>query len=345
MKTNLLAMTKSELENFFISKKLPKFRSQQLMDWIYKKFKTNFNDMQNIPLSLRQELANDAQICSVETDSSCQSKDGTTKLLLKLADSETIEMVIIPSETRTTFCLSTQVGCPVGCKFCASGELGLTRNLTAEEIVAEFIIGCQMIERLPDNVVFMGIGEGLLNFDNLAKAIDFLTDSNYFGLGTRRITVSTSGFIPGIIKLADLGKELTLAISLHAPNDEVRSKIIPDKLRANIADIMEASDYYLDKCNRMVTLEYTMLANINDQKAHAEELAKIAKKHHNKVNLIPYNETNSIYKRPSRETIRDFAQILENHNVTVTIRQSRGNDKISACGQLRIKKLENTGNM
>lgn len=338
-KTAINGLTLDELKEFVQTQKLPAFRAKQIYDWIYRKFVLSFEDMLNLAKENRAGLSQTADVTSIEVIERVSDSEGTEKLLLKLADAETIEMVIIPSEDRITFCLSTQVGCPVGCRFCASGRHGLTRNLTCEEILSEFLIGCNAIGRLPDNVVFMGIGEGLLNFDNLVKAINFMTSPDYFGLGTRRITVSTSGFIPGIKKLADLGKELTLAISLHAPNDEVRSLIIPDKLRAKVADIMEASDYYLAKCNRMVTLEYTLIDGINDSRENARELAFLAKKHHNKVNLIPYNDTESEFKRPPQKRINEFAEILQQQGVTVTIRRSKGNEKVSACGQLRSRNL------
>ncbi|MBQ9789029.1 MAG: 23S rRNA (adenine(2503)-C(2))-methyltransferase RlmN [Lentisphaeria bacterium] len=336
----LNALTLEELKKLVRSENLPDFRAKQIQEWIYRKYTVNLSEMTNLSKDIREKLSQTAAVTSLQLAEKVADSEGTTKLLLALADGETIEMVLIPSESRMTFCLSTQVGCPVGCKFCASGRYGLTRNLSAEEILSEFLIGCSEIGRLPDNVVFMGIGEGLLNFENLRKAIEFMSSSDYYGLGIRRITVSTSGYIPGIRKLADWGRELTLAISLHAPNDEVRSRIIPDKLRAGVAEIMEASDYYLSKCNRMVTLEYTLLDGINDHREHAEELAILAKKHHNKVNLIPYNDTESEYKRPSQKKINEFAEVLHRKGVTVTIRQSKGNDKISACGQLRSRRME-----
>ena len=319
---------------------LPTFRAKQIHDWIYQKYTIDLEDMSNLPKNVRIALAQDFAITSLQVIERAEDSEGTCKLLLELQDQETIEMVVIPSENRITFCLSSQVGCPVGCKFCASGRHGLSRNLSCEEILSEFLIGCNEIGRLPDNVVFMGIGEGLLNFNNLVQAIEFMTSPEYYGLGSRRITISTSGYIPGIKKLADLRKEFTLAISLHAPNDEVRSLIIPDKLRAKVSEIMEASDYYLDKCNRMVTLEYTLLAGINDKIEHAKELAFLAKKHHCKVNLIPYNDTGNEFKRPSQKRINDFADVLRRGGVTATIRNSKGSEKTGACGQLRSRHIE-----
>lgn len=315
----------------------PSFRARQIAEWIYRKNARSWDDMTNLSKDLRQKCADKWLFKSVRETDSVKSADGTEKLLLELHDGECVEMVIIPAAERITFCLSTQVGCPVGCLFCASGKNGLVRNLADHEIIGEFQSGCEKIGKLPDNIVFMGIGEGLLNFENLMAAIEKMTDEKYFGMGVRRLTVSSSGFVPGMYKLAELGKELNLAISLHAPNDEIRSRIIPDKLRYPIAEIMEAADVYREKCNRMPTIEYTLLKDINDSPACAKALCKIAREHHTKVNLIPYNDTNSEFKRPAKNTIDSFEKILRNADVAVTVRQERGSDKAGACGQLRAE--------
>lgn len=313
----------------------PSFRAKQIHEWIYRKNAASWDAMSNISKDLRQKCAEKWKFTSVEECESVKSSDGTEKLLLKLHDGELIEMVIIPAEKRITFCLSTQVGCPVGCLFCASGRNGLTRNLAMHEIIGEFQTGCAKTGRLPDNIVFMGIGEGLLNYENLLSAIERLTENEYFGMGVRRITVSTSGFVPGMLKLAERQQELNLAISLHAPNDEIRSKIIPGKIRYPISEIMEAADVYREKCNRMVTLEYTLLDGINDSPDAASALAEIARKHHAKVNLIPYNDTGSDFKRPSDKKINKFEQILDRAGIAVSVRRERGSDQSGACGQLR----------
>lgn len=317
----------------------PAFRAKQIAEWIYKKNVRSWDEMSNLSKDLRQKCAEKWIFCSTEETDSVKSADGTEKLLLKLHDGECIEMVIIPAGGRVTFCLSTQVGCPVGCLFCASGKNGLVRNLANHEIIGEFQLGCAKIGRLPDNIVFMGIGEGLLNFANLMSAVEKLTDEKFFGMGVRRLTISTSGFVPGMYKLAELGKELNLAISLHAPDDEIRSRIIPDKLRYPIAEIMEAADVYREKCNRMPTLEYTLLKDINDSPACAKSLSRIAREHHTKVNLIPYNDTDSEFKRPAKNAIDTFEKILRNADVAVTVRQERGSDKAGACGQLRAEHM------
>lgn len=315
------------------------FRAKQIIEWIYKKNASSWDDMTNLSKDLRQKCASNWLFNAAEVAESVKSDDGTEKLLLKLHDGEFIEMVIIPTDKRITFCLSTQVGCPVGCLFCASGRNGLTRNLTMPEIIGEFQAGCSVIGTLPDNIVFMGIGEGLLNFENLIAAIERLTSQEYFGMGVRRITVSTSGFVPGMLKLAELGKELNLAISLHAPDDDIRSRIIPGKLRYPIAEIMAAADVFREKCNRMPTIEYTLLKDINDSASCAKALAEIAAAHHTKVNLIPYNNTDCGFSRPADKTIRTFEQILDRAGIAVSVRRERGSDRAGACGQLRAEHL------
>lgn len=313
------------------------FRSKQIREWLYKRFAIHFGEMQNLPLSCRQELTRHYQLEAVKLVTTESASDGTEKLLLELHDGETIEMVLIPSPERLTFCLSTQVGCPVRCRFCASGANGLMRNLTAGEILQEYVAGCRRAGQIPDNIVFMGIGEGLLNWNSLSNALERLTAPDGFGLSPRRITVSTSGYVPGIDKLTNLGKEFTLAISLHAPDDEVRKRIIPDPLRYPVAEILAAGDRYRQKTGRMVTFEYTLLAGINDQESHAYRLAELAKIHHAKINLIPYNATTPEFSRPADHVIRRFASILEKQHAHVTLRLEKGAKVAAACGQLRSR--------
>ena len=325
---------------------LPVFRAKQIFHWVFKRFELAPENMNNLPQTLRHELATNFTCMSshVIEFSSAGSADTTTKLLISLADGETIEMVIIPSPDRITFCLSTQVGCPVGCRFCASGASGLVRNLKSHEIIEQLYHGITRIGKLPDNIVFMGIGEGLLNFNNLAAALHKITDNDYIGMSPRRITISTSGYVPGIYRLIETGKPFILALSLHAVDDTTRSKIIPDKLRYPLTEILQACDDYADKIGRMVTFEYTMLAGINDSIEMAKKLAKLARKHHAKVNLIPYNETSGEYKRPAEIDIFKFRDILKNAGVTVMLRLEKGAKVDAACGQLRIQHSDRINN-
>ena len=260
------------------------------------------------------------------------------KLRLKLHDGEFIEMALIPAGERLTFCLSTQVGCPVRCRFCASGAFGLKRNLEAGEMLEEFLLGIETAGRRPDNLVFMGIGEGLMNFDNLAATLEALTRD--FRFSPRRITVSTSGFVPGMRKFAELRREYNLAVSLHAPDDETRAKLIPDGCRYPIAEVLDAADLCRKENGRDYTLEYTLISGVNDSTDQARKLGEIAYERRAKVNLIPYNETIGAFRRPPERTIRAFEEAVAATGARVTRRVERGGDSNAACGQLRIQALK-----
>ena len=332
----LAGMSHQELADYIQSKNLPRFRAKQIADWMYCKYVWDPAEMSNLAAPFRQELKKDfaAPAGSVETIST--APDGTEKLLIRLQDGNHVELVLIPGDDgRTTFCLSTQVGCPVRCAFCASGAHGLVRNLSCGEIIEEFLFAVQRLGKLPDNIVFMGIGEGLLNFDALSGALTALTSQEGFGMAPRRITVSTSGIVPGIRKLSAMKKEFTLAISLHAVDEETRSRIIPPEFRYPITDILQAADAYREECGRMVTLEYTLLEGINDSLAAAAQLGKISKEHHAKINLIPYNQTDRGFRRPKDKVIRQFMTEVEKAGGSVTCRKERGGSTDAACGQLR----------
>lgn len=336
MKKLLAGMSHQELADYIQSKNLPRFRAKQIADWMYRKYVWDPAEMSNLAAPFRQELKKDlaAPAGSVETIST--APDGTEKLLIRLQDGNHVELVLIPGDDgRTTFCLSTQVGCPVRCAFCASGAHGLVRNLSCGEIIEEFLFAVQRLGKLPDNIVFMGIGEGLLNFDALSGALTALTSQEGFGMAPRRITVSTSGIVPGIRKLSAMKKEFTLAISLHAVDEETRSRIIPPEFRYPITDILQAADAYREECGRMVTLEYTLLESINDSLAAAAQLGKISKEHHAKINLIPYNQTDRGFRRPKDKVIRQFMTEVEKAGGSVTCRKERGGSTDAACGQLR----------
>lgn len=343
MKNFLLTQSIAELESWCINSGYPKFRAKQIKQWITGKFITDPEDMLNLPGQLREDLKTGFFAPSMKITEIDSSPDKVAKLLLELHDNEHIEMAVIPAgDGRITFCLSTQVGCPVGCRFCASGKNGLKRNLSAGEILEEFVLGCRYIGRKCDNIVFMGIGEGLLNCNELFPALEELTSESGFNLSPRRITVSTSGYVPGMKRFAELKKEFVLAVSLHAPDEETRAKIIPDPLRFPIEEILQAADEYRERSGRLVTLEYTLLAGINDSDFHAETLGRLAFKHHAKVNLIPYNSTGTEYRRPSRERIEIFERKVAAAGASVTRRVERGSRKNAACGQLRINAEKNS---
>lgn len=337
----LCSLSADEIKSIVIAHGAPAFRVSQILDWIYKKRITDPAAMSNLPPDLRRALLENFSCASSAVEKEICAEDGTSKLLLRLSDGEAVEMVIIPAPDRITFCLSTQVGCPVQCRFCASGASGLTRNLDAGEMIEQFFHGCAKIGKLPDNVVFMGIGEGLLNFNNLEKTLQLLCDTEYIGLGARRITVSTSGFVPGMRRLAELGRQVTLAVSLHTTDDAVRAALIPDKLRYSINEILDACQYYREKTGRMITFEYTLLAGINDSAEDAERFAAIARRLHAKINLIPYNQTTEKFRRPSDKVIRNFKAILDKHDIQVTLRIEKGSEVHAACGQLRAAEKAN----
>lgn len=313
----------------------PDFRAKQLSNFLYVHLISDPEKMGNLPKNFRAFVKERFPVSSVKEKESHRSADGTEKLLLELSDGESVEMAVIPSEERMTFCLSTQVGCPVSCRFCASGANGLKRNLSCGEIIDELLAGVRHNEnRLPDNIVFMGIGEGLMNFDELSVTLERLTGAEYFNMSPRRITVSTSGFVPGMRRFAALEKEYTLAVSLHAADDETRAQIIPGRVRYPIAEIMAAADEYRLRAGRMVTIEYTLLDSVNDRDSDAAALAELAKRHHAKINLIPMNSVFCEYRRPGKERIRRFFDIVKDAGAHVTLRRERGSDVNGACGQL-----------
>ncbi|QSH42455.1 23S rRNA (adenine(2503)-C(2))-methyltransferase RlmN [Lentisphaerota bacterium ZTH] len=339
---HLLTTSFEELESFVAATGQHGFRTRQIYEWIFRKYTVDPDQMLNIPKALRKSLTAGFIFSSSIISAKTEAPDGTVKLLLSLADNEAVEMVLIPSGSRMTFCLSTQVGCPVQCCFCASGEQGLTRNLKDYEIIEQVYHGIAQIGRLPDNIVFMGIGEGLLNFENLVSALKVLTDPARLAMSPRRITVSTSGYVPGIKKFAALEKPFVLAVSLHAADDATRARIIPDKLRFPVTDILKACDYYHTKTGRMVTFEYTLLKGINDRVKDAVKLADMARRHHAKINLIPYNQTRPEYQRPVESVIFRFRDILDENGIAVTLRLEKGTGAAAACGQLRARKLKKT---
>ena len=336
MKNYLWTSDDSALEGFLRDSGEPLFRRRQITEWLFKKLVFDPARMVNLPQRFargdRAEFPGDA----VRERSRQEAADGTVKLLLELTDGNTIEAVIIPAPVRKTF-LSEYAGRLSGqMPFLRERADGLVRNLTTAELLQQFQVCCTVIGGLPDNLVFMGIGEGMLNLDELIPALEALSDPERFGLAARRITVSTSGQPDGIRRLADLGRQWTLALSLHASDDVVRARLIPDHMRYPIAEIMTACDYYREKSSRMVTFEYTLLRGENDEPEHAEMLAKLARTHHAKVNLIPYNEVpGKPYRRPERARIDAFLDVLLRRHVQATVRVEKGGNVDAACGQLR----------
>jgi 23S rRNA (adenine2503-C2)-methyltransferase len=345
-KINLLDFTRNDLASFFVSMGEKPFRAQQLIKWIHQLFVTDFSNMTNLSIKLRQYLIENTEIKLPEIIAQQNSEDGTKKWLLKLIDNNYIEMVFIPEKDRGTLCISSQVGCALGCTFCATGKQGFKRNLTLAEIIGQLWLAIH--ELSPDhtnknhtitNVVFMGMGEPLLNFDNVVKATELMFDDLAYGLSKYRVTISTSGIVPEIIKLNKVSKA-SLAISLHAPNDELRNKLVPINKKYPLKELLAAcKDYYKDEPKRVITIEYIMLAGINDSLKEAEELVKLLRNIPCKINLIPFNFTPNknlptIYRPSSQENIDSFRNILLAAGINTITRKSRGQDIAAACGQL-----------
>ncbi len=328
-----------ELAQWLEKQGQPRFRGRQIEEWFSNKLIVSFDEMANIPATLRSKLAEAFLPCAVEPIEKLCAEDHTVKWLSKLADDATVETVLIRAPGRNTVCISTQVGCAVRCVFCESGRLGFVRNLTATEIIDQVILASHEAGKLVDNVVVMGTGEPMHNLDNLIQALNWLCDQEKgMGMSARHITVSTSGITKGIKRLADLKRPWNLAVSLHAPNDRLRAQIIPPRHRRPIAEIVEACKYYRESTGRMVTFEYVLVKGTNDSESEARELAAVARDTRAKVNLIPCNDGASKLRAPERIACEKFLKILEQHGVQATIRHRKGDDIMAACGQLRANR-------
>jgi 23S rRNA (adenine2503-C2)-methyltransferase len=344
-KQDLKSLTRIELINWFKNKNYPKYRAEQVFNWLYKNGVEDFNQMTNLPESLKTELTEKATVNSnLVLNEALSAADGTVKYLWNLSDTETVESVYLPfvEEGRHSVCISTQVGCAMDCKFCATGSGGFERNLTTGEIIDQVLYIQKNISRrefgLPriSNVVFMGMGEPLANFDAVLRAIDILNDPNGLDIGMRKITISTSGLVPQIRRLADLNLQLVLAVSLNAPNNFLRSSLMPINEKYPLEELVTAVKYYIDKTGRRITFEYILINDFNDSEELAYQMANLLHGLLCHVNLIPLNPVTEFdFKRPARKTINDFRDILESKGIETTIRQERGTNIQAACGQLR----------
>lgn len=335
IRVQLVGLSLEELEAFVLGIGEKRFRANQLFDWIYKKGARSFAEMTNLSLQLRTVLADNAALESVELVTQQRSnKDASTKYLFRLHDGRTIESVLMLEGKRVTLCVSTQVGCAIDCKFCATGMMGLQRNLTAGEVVDQLLAVQALSGSKVTNLVCMGMGEPFHNYENLMKACDLLADKNGPGLPKRHIVVSTSGLIPKIYQFADEGQPYKLAISLNATTDHMRTQLMPLNKKWPIRDLLKAIRYYTDKLGQPVTFEYVLLDGLNDSEADAERLKKLLNGVRCKVNIIPYNQTLGIYRRPSEKRILSFYERLAGLRAPVTIRWSKGDDIAAGCGQL-----------
>ena len=337
-KVALKNFTEEELKEFVKSIGEPAFRGSQIYSWIYKGAKT-FDDMKNIPKSLREKLEEVSFIGNLKIELSLKSKvDKTRKYLFELNDGNIIESVMMDYEDRVTVCISNQVGCRMGCRFCASTLEGLIRNLEPWEIIDQILKIQENIGKRVSNLVLMGSGEPLDNFENTKKFLKLVNEKNGLNIGYRHITLSTCGVVPKMYELADLQIPINLALSLHSPFDEERKKIMPVANAYKVDDIIKACKYYIQKTNRRVTFEYSLIKGVNDSKKEADEIVKLLKGMLCHVNLIPINKVEERdFERPDKAYIYKFRDMLEKNNIPATVRISMGSDLGGACGQLRRK--------
>ena len=334
----LSGMTLEELESLMAELKATKFRAKQIHNWIYTKSVSSIDDMTNLSKDFREQLNSIAQVTNTKIKVKQVSKDSTIKYLVEFPDGECVETVLMRFDNRAnlTACVSSQVGCAVNCSFCATGKSGFKRNLTYKEIIEQVLTIQRDTGLKVTNIVFMGQGEPLLNLDNVLKALEIF--NNDFQIGARRITISTSGIIPGIEKLAEIDLQSTLAISLHAPNHELRKQLMPIENKYPIDKLKQALKSYIEKTGRRITVEYILIHDFNDTPQVAKELAYLLKDIKCNINLIPYNSViENDYKKPSGTDIMKFKYLLEHSGKKVTVRLERGADIDAACGQLRGK--------
>ena len=341
MKQNLLGLDATGLERFFEAQGEKPFRARQVLRWVHQRHEGDFAQMSDLAKTLREKLVATSAVEAPRIVGDTTAADGTRKWLLKVDGANAVEAVFIPETSRGTLCVSSQAGCVLDCAFCSTGKQGFNRNLATAEIIGQLWLANRLLqadrrgERPVTNVVMMGMGEPLLNLDNVIPALRLMLDDNAYGLSRRRVTVSTAGVVPGIDRLRD-ECPVALAVSLHAPNDALRDRLVPVNRKYPLAELAKACNRYLDKAPRdFITFEYVMLDGVNDSDAHARELVALAGKVRSKFNLIPFNPfPNSEFKRSSPERIRSFAEILARAGLTATTRKTRGDDIAAACGQL-----------
>ncbi len=354
-----MGLTEKELEGYFLNLGEKKYRATQIIKWIHQRGVSNIAEMTDLSKELRKKLVKEFEIKVPEVIYQRDSKDGTRKWVISVGEGDLIEMVLIPEGKRATLCVSSQVGCAVDCSFCATGKQGFSRNLSLDEIIGQLWIAENSFDKSKSNnkrnisnVVMMGMGEPLLNFEPVVKAMELMLDSNAYGLSKRRVTLSTSGLVPQIKKLSERS-DVSLTISLHAPNDPLRDKLVPVNKKYPIKKLLESVKGYVEKCNdsRVTTFEYILIDRVNDSLELAEELASLLSNFPCKINLIPFNPfSESNYKRPSNNRVKRFQEILQSRGYVVTIRSTRGDDIMAACGQLvgkvndRTRRKERTKN-
>lgn len=335
-----------EIEQFLIKTGAAKFRGQQIYNWMYKNYVVDFSEMKNIPKDLLSELKMNVSLTTLNPETSLNSNSTkTVKYLFSTKDNKSIESVIIPERRRTTLCLSTQVGCPLDCKFCATGLMGFSRNLTVGEIIDQYLMTSKMYKEEITNIVYMGMGEPMLNFENVLKSLNIFLDENSVGLGRNRITISTSGIPDKIRELAESKYRIKLALSLHSCFDETRSLIMPINKRYSLKEVIDSLEYYYRNTKNPLTYEYIMLKDLNDTEKDIKALTKLTRRFPSKLNVIPFNSIEHMVPEgfsanlipTAKDEIIKFVNRLKQNGVTVMIRDTQGDDIAAACGQLAIK--------
>ena len=346
-----MGLTKIELKELFSNLGEKEYRSTQVVKWIHQRGLSDISKMTDLSKELREKLTKSCEIKVPEIIYQRDSKDGTRKWVISVGDGDLIEMVLIPEGKRATLCISSQVGCAIDCSFCATGKQGFSRNLTLDEIIGQLWIAEDSFgsprgqgQRNITNVVMMGMGEPLHNFDPVVKAIELMLDNNAYGLSKRKVTLSTSGLVPQIDKLSEVS-DVSLTVSLHAPNDKLRNELVPVNKKYPIKELLDSVKRYVNKCgdSRVTTFEYILIDRINDSLELAGELANLLRNFPCKINLIPFNSfSESKYRRPSGNRVKRFQEFLRSEGYVVTIRSTRGDDIMAACGQLTGKVNDKT---
>ncbi len=342
-KTDILTLSLGEIKDFLIKKGEKAFRAKQIYEWLWKKPVNSFEGMTNISKDLRILLDDNFVIQSVKVEDLQISKDKTIKVALKLFDGVIVESVLIPVDNRATACISSQVGCSLGCEFCATAKLGLRRNLSVGEIYHQVVEIMKLADEKYNlsltNIVLMGMGEPLLNYDNVLKSMEMVSSEDGLGMSSQRITLSTVGLPRMIKKLADDGIKFNLAVSLHSANDRKRSEFMPVNKRNSLSELRDALVYFNEKTGQRITFEYLLMAGINDSLKDAQEFAEYCKSFPVKINIIEYNSTSDKrFKKSSNDTFNEFVTFMKSRNLVVNVRRSRGQDIDAACGQLAGKK-------
>ncbi len=345
---HLLDCTAVELKQWFVEQGQPGFRAGQVLEWVYQKRQSDFQQMSNLPKKVRQLLDEHFRIFIAQEAVAVTAGDGTDKILVRLVDGGEVECVLLRDGPRRSICVSSQVGCAMGCVFCASGLDGVDRNLTRGEILEQML---RLQARLPEDerlshIVMMGMGEPLANLDRVLAALDVARSPTGLGISPRRITISTVGLPPSIDRLGNQGVPYNLAVSLHAPNDELRSELVPVNRKIGIDAVLAAADRYFESSGRRLTFEYVLLGGVNDSEGHGKELASVLRRRSSVLlNVIPYNPVEGLpYETPSPESVKRFREILETGGINVKFRQRKGDEIDAACGQLRRKRGNSTCN-